>query len=353
MIDIHVHFRGTQESLLNAADLLTEAGLEAINLLTLITEESCTRSWLQIPAALLFKLQHPGCYAFAALDYAAGAPPFDQQAKRMRAMGFDGMKLYHGKPTMRRHLGFPLDDERYDAFYRYVCDAGFPVLHHVGDSPELWDAEACPVWARERGWCYADRSFLRREHLYNEAEGVLREFPDAPIIHPHFLFVAHDFEEAERLLSRYPGLHLDLTPGWEIYRQFSGRVAEWRDLFARYTDRIMLGTDNYAGRTYPNPDRLAASVEKISQIRSFLDGSPNPAREARNIATLGLPPEVVDGICRDNAMRLLGPRPREVNEERATAYLDSLIARLRGEDDADGVADGLVLRAAFSERRGG
>jgi predicted TIM-barrel fold metal-dependent hydrolase len=351
IVDAHMHLTGCAASLANIADIQTGASIAAVNLLVLAADNE-PRTWLQVPAALLYKLRHPGNYAFGALRYydpKIGTRRADlaAQAERLRGMGFDGIKLYHGKPTVRRELAFPLDDPVYDGFYEYVSRTGFPVLHHVGDPADLWDPDACPSWARERGWDYSESSFTPRDELYAESERVLAKFPEAPITFAHFYSHASDLPEAERLFRTYPRVSFDLTPGWEMYRHFSARPDEWREFFLRYADRILFGTDNGGGRSHPNPERIAEAVGKVRVIREFLQGETPIQRGERTYTPLGLPADTVKLICGDNFRRVAGRQPRKVDVAAARACAMDLVTQLRGRDDC-ARADGEELAAALA-----
>jgi hypothetical protein len=337
-IDAHVHLRGSIESLLVIEEVLGRAGLAAVNALVLITEQSDRSDWLQVPAALLLKLRNPGSYAFSTLDYGPSAPDYAEQARTARALGFDGMKLYHGKPTMRRHLGFGLDDPRYDGFYRYAAEERFPVLHHVGDPATHWDPHACPSGARRRGWCYADSSFVSREALFEESERVLARHPDAPIILAHFAFLGDDRPEAERLLAEYPSLHFDLAPGWEIYQAMSTDSEAWATFFGRYRERILLGSDNSGGRRYPRPQRVAESVRKLDTIRAFLGGGNEADLGNQRYRSLRLARDAVKRIAGGNFTHLAGGFPRAVDVDGALGFLGELSDLPAAEALAHGIA---------------
>lgn len=106
--------------------------------------------------------------------------------------------------------------------------AGFPLLMHVADPPELWDPENAPDFAREHGWLYVGEGYPTLEELYGQVEDILTRFPKLTVIFAHFLFLSNDRERAADLLTRHPNAHFDLTPGTEMFLNFAedpGRMA--------------------------------------------------------------------------------------------------------------------------------
>ncbi len=92
----------------NLNDILDACGLDAITVVATAGKDDANVG--QNPDALLFKVLRPGRYfAFGSLRHPRSGSvqdplPYEEQARRLIAMGCDGMKMLEGKPTVRKKL---------------------------------------------------------------------------------------------------------------------------------------------------------------------------------------------------------------------------------------------------------
>ncbi len=315
----------------------------------------------QNPALIHFKSLHAQrAYISGALDYTAtlaeaegAARALAGQIRTLRAIGFDGLKLVEGKPTVRRTLGLPFDGNAYAPMWAALEELGFPVVFHVADPEEFWDPERCPDWAAAHGWFYGDGGFPSKEGLYAEVDAVLKRHPGLRIVFAHFYFLSADLGRASDFLDTHPEIYLDLTPGVEMYLNFARDVDATRDFFIRYADRIIYGTDIGAGATVDGPRRGIAWDESAGRawvVRSFLEtGEPFSApvgvghwlgMDAEGFHGIALPRDVLAQIYHLNVERLFGSDPAALNAEAAIAELDRLAALVdsREGESVDGPA---------------
>ena len=239
-----------------------------------------------------------------------------EQAERLYRMGCDGFKMLEGKPDYRKRLGRPLDDRVFDGFYGFAEENGLPIVMHVGDPREFWDAERIPRWALERGWLY-DESFLPFREGQKEVERVLRKFPKMRVVLAHFFFVSDDLEYAERFLDEWKNVCFDLTPGSEMYFNFSKKSGEWREFFLRHPDRILFGSDLYNWR----PDGSSTEEQyahAVNLVRSFLERKEafwNGWQKTEMKDPFGFEDEVLEKIYRGNFLRVFGKERRKTDDE--------------------------------------
>ncbi len=338
LIDCHVHIRGLS-SLVNLEAIRGEAGLAAINLACVPPHGG--RNVNQNATALLFKALHPGrYYAFGGLHY-TGRVDFAAQARRLVDAGCDGIKMIEGKPSVRRHIGLRLDDPAYRDFFSLLQETLTPLLLHVGDPPDHWDAAKLPSYARDRGWFYGDGTYPSLEELYAETERVLERHGALRVILAHFYFMSDDIERASRFLNNHPSVSFDLTPG-RLFSHFKAAPAVWRDFFIEFQDRIIFGTDNAGGTRAPNPEKVAGAVEKIRWMRSFLEGETQGDEQG-----LGLGESVLGKIYAANFRRLAGDVPGDVNRDLAVEECDRAIALAGGDPGEE------AIRAELAEIRRG
>ena len=194
-----------------------------------------------------------------------------------------------------------------------MAEQGVPMVCHVADPIDNWDAEKVGEWNRANGRFY-DETFPTAEKLYEETEQMLRKHPDAKIILAHFYFKSEDYEELVRYMETYPNLYLDMTPGSEMFLGFTKDIEKWTAFFIKYAKRILMGSDLYGAGYGADRHRL---------VRRFFE-SPKPFvmnHEGDHMVTpMHLPEEVLADIYGGNAKRLLGGQPKPVNRKKVYAY---------------------------------
>jgi len=330
-IDAHVHLWKAEETgrLLEVA---AAAGLEHLGIVC-IPERSIVNA---NPAAWVAKAQDPArFYVFGSLDHSqtwsggrVKTPSLSEQVDLLRALGCDGIKMLENKPATRKQLDIPVDGPYFAAYFARVEETGFPLLWHVADPEEFWDPALTPKWAREKGWGY-DATFVKKEQLYVEIERVLARHPRLKIIFAHFFFLSADLPRANALLDRFPGVHLDLAPGIEMFYNLSKDVAATRAFFIKYADRIIYGTDLASSMT------LREGIERVGLVTRWLETADEFRLPPGTDFLLGppedgimrglhLPKDVVAKICRGNYERFAGKTPRPLDRQLARAECQRL-----------------------------
>jgi len=309
IIDSHFHAYAMENCEVFAMDLIQRSGLSAINIVSLpkglgYDAGSCNEM------GLAMKRGHPGkFYFFGALDYSDesyldGKIDFVEQARMLLDSGADGIKMIEGKPDARRLLGLRLDAPLFHSFYNYMEKESIPILMHVADPEEFWDAGKVDEAVRRKGWFWGDGKHQLKEDLYAEAEGVLTQFPRLKVIFAHFSFMSSDIVRASAFLERWENVSLDLAPGWEMYHNFTNDRSAWSVFFNAYQDRIIFGTDN----TPPSPgnhSRYAEQMDycaaKITRLRNFLE----TGGEVFSGSGLNLHEKTLSRIYSDNFLRVI------------------------------------------------
>jgi predicted TIM-barrel fold metal-dependent hydrolase len=332
IIDCHLHLHGKLEEIaaLDSLPVVARAsGLERINCLSCTSSATHLDDERSLDNLILAqaKLKYPELlYTFGGLYHCLpqGGPTLGEQVRLLVALGFDGIKMLEGKPTVYKTSPYPLDAAVYHPFYTYCAEAGVPILFHVADPEEFWDPALVPDWAKKYNWTY-DAAFPVKEELYRQVDHILGRFPGLKIIFAHFYFLSADLPRAASFLDTWPGVSFDLTPGTELYFNFSKKHELWRDFFIKYQDRILFGTDNF------DTSKVDDAARHISIIRQFLEtdrtfdaldgtmtdlGLPLCAWNG-TLQGLGLPPDVLEKIYYRNFLRYAGNRPKKLNRELA------------------------------------
>ena len=343
LIDCHVHLRHAEL----AGDLtriMNEVGLTAVNALAVPHAPIINQN-----AALVdFKARFPrSAFVSGALDHVELLTDLDRvperlahQIQRLKAIGFDGLKLIESKPTDRLELDFPLDGPFYAPMWEALEVAGLPVLWHVADPEEFWDFDACPDWAHAHGWFY-DQAYPLKEALYAEVETVLTRHPGLRVVLAHFYCLSADLPRAAAFLDRHLGASFDLAPGIEMYLNFARDVEATRDFFLTYSDRILHGTDIGAGSS--NSDHTIGIDRNDAHgrtwlIRRFLEGDDtfdSPAElghglgmDVRGLHGIALSGVALARIYAGNFHSIYGSQPASLDLSAAIEELDRQAAAL-------------------------
>jgi hypothetical protein len=245
-------------------------------------------------------------------------------------MGFDGIKMIEGKPSMRKVTHLPISAPVYDRFYALLESNRVPLLLHLADPEGFWDKAYVEKWSIPREWTYIDGTFPTKETLYAELEDVLRRFPRLQITLAHFGFLSADPNRAAQFLDRHPWVNLDITPGTEMYDNFSLQSAAWRSLFIRYQDRILFGTDNGYDAGGTVAEFAQRTAQHVAGIRRFLETADSfAARDRQNWHGLKLDRAILAKIYSGNFRWRIPGAPKPVNLDQARAYCDWLWQQYR------------------------
>ncbi len=329
IIDSHIHFAhyGYQESLLS---ILDGAGIDKLGVVCTPDEQRLSL----VPDALHLKAAYPErVYLFGGLDISPlfmtpdiAGEVFAHYVDVLLEMGADGIKMIEGKAEMRKRLPIPnFDDPVYAPYWEKMAQTQTPLIFHVNDPEEFWDAEKVPDWARDMGWYYGDGTYVDNEDQYRQVLAVLDRHPDLNVTFAHFFFLSAQLDRLAAYLDRYPNMHVDLTPGIEMYFNFSAQPEKARDFFIQYQDRILYGTD--IGARALLSDRAAGiekeeSLARVEVVRGFLEtegpfqlshegflfGGPEAVFQG-----IALPEAVLDKIYYQNFERFAGITPKPLN----------------------------------------
>ncbi len=344
LIDCHVHMRGAMASVENLHGLMGACGYDAMALMCIaLRDDHGLKTNL---LGLLFKALHPGrAYVFGGIRHPESgavpdARPYAEQARHLVGMGCDGLKMIEGKPTTRKMLERPLDAAQYDDLYSYLQDSSLPVLYHVADPETFWDPELAPPSAHERGWYYGDGTFPEKEELYSEVDRMLEKHPDLRIVFAHFYFLSADLDRLEAFLGEHPTVNVDITPGSEMYANFSRRRERAREFFIDHADRIFFGTDIMGGWE-PAPELGSRSRDRVGNMRRFLETDDAFEWWGMDLQGIALPRDVLAAIYADNFRRWAGEPPKPVELPQALRECERLEAMARDAGLCD-IANDLV-----------
>jgi predicted TIM-barrel fold metal-dependent hydrolase len=341
ILDCHVHY-GDPEFKDGLIQVMDQMGVEKFNV---VCTPHPTRLSL-IPDALHLKAHLPDrVFVFGGLDISAlftasekAGMEFARYVDILLGMGCDGVKMIEGKPDMRKRLQIPaFDGPVYQPYWEKMDASGTPLIFHVNDPAEFWDPEKIPGWAKESGWFYGDGTYINNEAQYQEIINVLRRYPNLKVVFAHFLFLSQDLPRLAGYLDMFPGMHIDLTPGIEMYHNFAGNLEKTREFFIKYQDRILFGTDIGAKAMLASPENgIEPGESKIRHqlVKGFLEKEGELVLDTSqgylfdkfggNFKGIKLPDDVLKKICHRNFERLAGETPRPLNPEKIIAECERL-----------------------------
>ena len=298
--DCHLHIHNSDaEGAMRCLDAVVECGVTHASILSIgswskYSEEENSRAlWLKE------NYKRMNIRVFAAF-YEHGEKakvPYLNQAEELLNAGCDGIKFIHMKPQVRVELGKGIDHQSYDEVFDYLEGRGTPILIHSGDPEEMW----------EEGGAYYESDYPSSEQIYQEVFARLDKNPRLNMVIAHFFFLSNFPERAETVMEKYPTVKFDLTPGWEMFLNFSKDIERWHCFFEKYSDRILFGTDsNDRKKERVNKELNALVLAAISRDHNEFE-IPCYGKILK-IKGLGLRHETVKKICADNYFKFVGEK---------------------------------------------
>ncbi len=331
IIDMHTHAY-TPEALGFMQGYLQRTGLDALSIASFgCDRDGCAPEENILP--LIFKEKDQRIFTYGSLLYPEApvrelkgewAPA--RQAERLLDMGCDGIKILESKPDSRKMLNMAMDGPLLEPMFRMLEQRKAFVLWHVADPPEFWDASKAPAFAVKEGWVY-DNSFLSWEETIGEALNVIERHRELNVVFAHFFFHSQDATAAESIMACFPSVRFDLTPGIEMYVNFSEQRDVWRAFFMHRADRILFGTDTDESCSCIMSDTEKDPAITVSHIRRFLETDDNFSFWGHSVRGLRLPDEALDRIYFQNFLEMV-PKRNNVNLVALRDYAAWLIDRI-------------------------
>lgn len=272
----------------------------------------------------------PNAYAYAGLVYkglnlkdkkAVGAELL-RQVNEYKKVGYDGMKMYEGHPNMRKLL-FPLYDEVYDPYFDFCEKEGFPIIMHLANPAEFWDATKVSDYWKARG-CFFDESYPAFKDFHTEILKRLGKNPNLKFTLAHFGFLTYDKTAAERFMS-FKNTMLDVCPGGENYFNILKDKDYWVNFIEKYADRITYGTDTY-NFEYDNEENwLKNTGNRPLLVQNFFSTDTEHVYIDKKYTGIGLSESYLKKIFYDNLYNLLG-EPKPIDYDYFITKCDELMA---------------------------
>lgn len=279
------------------------------------------------------KLKHPDeVYGYATFHMRQEGTPDGadllKQAKQYHEIGFDGIKMLDGKPTVRK-VRAALDDACYDPLFSYLEENQIPVLYHSNDPIEFWDIQKIPEWAKDI--YYYDWKEPSKDQITKETVGILKKHPDLNLTVAHFFFLPNtdEYELACELMETYPNFFMDMTPGWEMFQDMHRREADWKGYIQKYSNRLVYGTDMSG---------VGNNKERLDPLRRVFETEDVFPLQDYTCYGLNLDDATLKNIYSETyRTRIQVNKPKEIDVERLAAYKQELEERIRNYKNIDTV----------------
>jgi predicted TIM-barrel fold metal-dependent hydrolase len=333
VIDVHTHTNDAAGigDRVDPAELV--ARMDHLNLKTIVILTGMWGDKLQTIIDNLVK-PYPGRFVvFTQLDWSKiNEPTFsDLMVRQVRdsvARGARGLKVLKELGLgVRDSTGklISVDDPRLDPVWEECGRLGIPVFIHTAD-PEAFfrpiDAtnERYEELIEHPDWSFYGRDYPSLRELLAQRDRMFAKHPQTTFVALHFGSWPENLDFVEQTLQKFPNVMIETgAREGEIGRQ----PRQTRQLFMKYSDRIMFGTDEGADESmYKNYFRWLETEDEYFPYAQY------PAQGRWMIYGLGLPADVLEKVYYRNAEGLFarfkgiqqgaGPgnsqRPREGNQ---------------------------------------
>jgi len=296
------------------------------------------------PEVLLAKAYFPKkLFAFASLDYSSifynnrrylFNP--EEQLKDFLDIGFDGIKMWLGKPTFQHDVSLTPQDPVFNRYFKTAEELSVPIIFHAGDPPDFWkNSKSLKTINKTVVPIYKSREYPPFDFFYNQAGNLASRYNGIRFIFPHLLFLADNLDKLGNFLDAHSNTMLDLSPGRYFYAELSKNRKEAINFFSTYSKRILFGTDSLffsAKDKLLEYKPLKTNIETFSVLSGYLSKEteyPNTFPFSKEsmpfVKGLGLNAHILEDIYHRNHKSLLGNMPGKIDFNSAIHYLSRFI----------------------------
>jgi predicted TIM-barrel fold metal-dependent hydrolase len=329
-IDVHTHLFADTDCMLHLMDrqgieksVLLAIGMDSPDVLK-YNESICFKRARKNPTRLAVMVT----FDLSRIDEKDYALLETERLERGKEAGAVGVKVSKELGLFARDRAGNLivaDDPRLDPLWDKAGELKLPVLIHVADPPAYWrpvneDNPWRVLLGEMTGWVYHGRErFPSFNELMHQRNNILRRHPNTTFIGAHLGSCAWDMEVSGVVanLEEFPNFHVDASA---VVDEIGRHPETTRELFMKYPDRIMHGTDLAVLSAWENhreierwTDEMEQSFSSIFRFYETSDEEISPTEPRLrdwNIKGIDLPDDVLRRIYYENARRIipgLGP----------------------------------------------
>ena len=194
-----------------------------------------------------------------------------------------------------------IDDPRLDAAWEECGRLGIPVFIHVADPEAFFQPinahnERYEELNEHPDWSFYGPQFPSLRELLAQRGRMFSRHPHTTFVALHFGSWPENLDFVDQTLQKFPNVMIETgAREGELGRQ----PRRTRELFMKYSDRIMFGTDEGAGEPmYQNYFRWLETSDEYFPYAQY------PAQGRWMIYGMGLPDDVLDKVYHRNAEEL-------------------------------------------------
>jgi uncharacterized protein len=194
-----------------------------------------------------------------------------------------------------------IDDPRLDPAWEECGRLGIPVFIHVADPEAFFH----PIGARNEryeeliehpDWSFYGPQFPSLQELLAQRDRMFAKHPHTTFVALHFGSWPENLEFVEQTLQKFPNVMIE-TGARE--GELGRRPRRTREIFLKYSDRIMFGTDEGAGEAmYQNYFRWLETEDEYFPYAQY------PQQGRWMIYGMALPDDVLEKVYNGNAEAL-------------------------------------------------
>ena len=195
-----------------------------------------------------------------------------------------------------------VDDPRLDPIWAECGKLGIPVAIHSGDPEAFFHPidgknERYEELMQQPDWSFYDPQFPRLDEVLSSLQHVFAKHPETTFVALHMGW-PENLEWVAKMLDRYSNVSVEFgAREAELGRQ----PRQTRELFMKYPDRVMFGTDNITtAEMYRNHFRWLETADEYFEPWAY------PGQGRWPVYGLQLPDKVLERIYHLNAERVLG-----------------------------------------------
>ncbi|HZU09943.1 MAG TPA: amidohydrolase family protein [Pseudacidobacterium sp.] len=228
-----------------------------------------------------------------------------ERLERLAERGAKGIKFWKDLGLSVRdasgHL-LRVDDERLAPLFDKAAELGIPVMFHIADPAAFFlpideHNERYEELAAHPDWGFYGSQYSKWE-LLDQRDRVIARHPKTTFVCAHVAECGENLARVTKLLESCPHVYIDISArASELGRQpYSAR-----ELFLRFSDRILFGTD-----LLPEETMYRLYFRFLETADEYFEYPSHASRQGRwNIYGLYLPDDVLRRVYRENALRLL------------------------------------------------
>jgi predicted TIM-barrel fold metal-dependent hydrolase len=238
-------------------------------------------------------------------DYKGMANDLEEIVKMGNVKGIKLWKDFGLKHRKKNGKLIRMDDPDLDPVWDVCEKYNLLVAMHTADPPAFFREvdrhnERLPELSRHSDWSFTGGDLPSFQDLLDQRDRLFKRKPRIRFIAQHFGELAHDLNQASRMLDTNPSVWVDMA---QRIDELGRQPGASRAFIIKYQNRILYGTDGM-----PDYEKARVYWRFLETKDEYFDYHPlhKPKKGIWKIYGLGLPETVLRKIYYNNSVKLLG-----------------------------------------------